>query len=449
VTGLVVRPVTSADAERWSDLRAALWPDQPRAELAAEARAYLDGRGFMLETVLVAVHDTGGVIGFAELSLRPYAEGCATTPVAFLEGWFVVPERRGLGVGRALVAAAEAWGRERGCREFASDTTIDNTESAAAHAALGFEEVEQVRCFRKSLTSGADVRDADNLGRTDKPASRTAYRVALRRAAHQLLDRPPVLDDPVAIPILGAETAGRLRREPDAFERGPLDAYLRAFMAARARFAEEHLDAARDAGVGQYVILGAGLDTFAYRQLRLDPPLRIWEVDHAATQAWKCDVLAAAGIPVSPNVAYVPVDFERDALADALARAGFDARAGAVFAWLGVTMYLTAAAIDETFSVIAAAAGPHGGVAFDYAVERSQLTPPQQAVFDRLSARVAAAGEPWRTAFDPAALAARLRGLGFTRIEEAGPDAVNARYFADRADGLRVGGLARLMWAGR
>jgi aminoglycoside 6'-N-acetyltransferase I len=152
VTSCLVRPVTRADLDRWVDLRCALWPDQPRSELAAEAGAYLDGRGFMLETVLVAVTPDGAVAGFAELSLRPYAEGCTTTPVGFLEGWFVAPARRGLGIGDALVAAAEDWARGRGCREFASDTTVDNTASAAAHAALGFEEVEQIRCFRKALS---------------------------------------------------------------------------------------------------------------------------------------------------------------------------------------------------------------------------------------------------------------------------------------------------------
>jgi aminoglycoside 6'-N-acetyltransferase I len=150
-TAFHVRPVHPADLPRWADFRHALWPDQPRDELAAEAEAYLAGRGFMLETVLVAADHRDRAIGFAELSLRPYAEGCTTTPVGFLEGWFVDTEWRGRGVGRALVAAAEAWARGRGCREFASDTTIDNESSAAAHAALGFEEVERIRCFRKPL----------------------------------------------------------------------------------------------------------------------------------------------------------------------------------------------------------------------------------------------------------------------------------------------------------
>lgn len=148
----VVRAAAAGDAERWIDLRHALWPDHPRDELAAEARAYLEGRGFMLEMVFLAIDPTLGVVGFAEVSLRQYAEGCVTTPVPFLEGWFVLPEARGRGAGRALVTAAEEWARARGCREFASDATIDNDASAAAHAALGFEEVEQIRCFRKSLT---------------------------------------------------------------------------------------------------------------------------------------------------------------------------------------------------------------------------------------------------------------------------------------------------------
>lgn len=276
---------------------------------------------------------------------------------------------------------------------------------------------------------------------------RTAYRVALRRAAHQLLDRPLVLDDPVAIPILGRETASRLRADPSAFERGAADAYLRAFLVARARFAEDHLEAARAAGVHQYVILGAGLDTFAYRQPAGGRPLRIWEVDHPDTQAWKRELLAAAEIPVPENLTWAAVDFERDSLAERLAASRFDASAGAVFTWLGVTMYLTVAAIDATLEYVARTVGPHGGITFDYAVDRARLTPPQQAVFDRLAALVEAAGEPWRTTFEPETLAARVRELGFSRSDDAGPDALNERYFAGRTDGLRVGGLARIMWA--
>ena len=101
--------------------------------------------------VLVADDGSHRLIGFAEVSRRAYAEGCGTTPVGFLEGWYVEPAHQRQGVGRALVAAAEDWARSKGCREFASDTRYDNADGAAAHRAIGFTEVEQLRCFRKAL----------------------------------------------------------------------------------------------------------------------------------------------------------------------------------------------------------------------------------------------------------------------------------------------------------
>lgn len=170
--------------------------------------------------------------------------------------------------------------------------------------------------------------------------SRTAQRVALRRAAHQLLDRPPVLSDPLAIPILGP------------------------------------------------------------------------------------------------------------ALPEALAAAGFDAGAGAFFAWLGVTQYLTPETIRATLGYVAGATRAGGGVVFDYAVAPDLLSPAQRAVRAALERAVGAAGEPWRSAFAPGALVAELRGLGFAVAEDVAPDEINGRYLAARRDGLRVGGMSRLMWAG-
>ena len=104
--------------------------------------------------VLIAEDGEGRAVGFAELSIRAYAEGCETDRVAFLEGWYVEPEYRGRGAGRALVEAADAWAAAQGCTEFGSDALIDNTASAAAHAAVGFEEVAQIRCFLKRLPAG-------------------------------------------------------------------------------------------------------------------------------------------------------------------------------------------------------------------------------------------------------------------------------------------------------
>jgi aminoglycoside 6'-N-acetyltransferase I len=150
-----IRHAEPADAEQWLRLRAALWPDQDSASLAGDIDRFFGsserGPVVTLEAVLVAVDDRGSLIGFAELSRRAYAEGCETSPVGFLEGWYVLPEFRRTGVGRALVAAAEGWARSLGCREFASDALADNVLSATAHRALGFEEVEVIRCFRKSL----------------------------------------------------------------------------------------------------------------------------------------------------------------------------------------------------------------------------------------------------------------------------------------------------------
>jgi aminoglycoside 6'-N-acetyltransferase I len=154
--GFQIRHAVPADADQWQRLRVALWPDQDTASLAADVRRFFAtrerGPGTMPEAVLVAVADQDrSLLGFAEVSRRIYAEGCETSPVGFLEGWYVLPGYRRQGVGRALVAAGEEWARSLGCREFASDALADNTLSAAAHQALGFEEVEVIRCFRKSL----------------------------------------------------------------------------------------------------------------------------------------------------------------------------------------------------------------------------------------------------------------------------------------------------------
>lgn len=145
-----VRHVAPADRERWIEMRAALWPEELRAGIEASADEFLSGRPGLLEAVLVA-EDESGLIGFAELSRRAYAEGCSTSPVGFLEGWYVEPSRQRRGVGRALVVAAEEWALSLGCSEFASDTQYDNELGARAHERVGFEEVERLRCFRKRI----------------------------------------------------------------------------------------------------------------------------------------------------------------------------------------------------------------------------------------------------------------------------------------------------------
>jgi len=273
--------------------------------------------------------------------------------------------------------------------------------------------------------------------------SRTAQRVAIRRAAHQLLDQPRVLDDPLALRIIGAEAADALRsspREDHGFSRA-----FRAFMAARSRYAEDQLAHAVGNGANQYVVLGAGLDTFACRNPH--PGLRVFEVDHPDTQAWKREQLKDAGIVIPPSLTFVPVDFERQTLSDGLGQSGFSASDPVFFSWLGVTPYLTQAAFITTLSFIAKMP-PGSGVVFDFAVDRKLLNFGQKMALDALSRRVAASGEPFQLSFDPAQLRDELKGLGFRRTEFLQGEQINALYFQDRADGLRVrGGLGHLMGA--
>jgi methyltransferase (TIGR00027 family) len=275
--------------------------------------------------------------------------------------------------------------------------------------------------------------------------SRTALRVALRRAAHQLVDHPKVFDDPLAIPILGPAGGARLQREMESAAT-PYARAMRAFMAVRSRHAEDLLHRAVARGVGRYAVLGAGLDTFAYRNPYPVDHLQVFEVDHPATQAWKRGCLEEAGIAVPAGLTFAPVDFESQTLADGLRAAGFRDDEPAFFSWLGVVPYLTREAIRATLRYVAAL--PAGSeIVFDYGIPPDSLDPRRRQVFDALAERVAAAGEPWRTFYEPAALVRELGELGFGDVEDTGPEAIDARYFADRTDGLRMGGLGHLMRA--
>jgi len=274
----------------------------------------------------------------------------------------------------------------------------------------------------------------------DSQPSRTAQRVAMRRAAHQLIDEPRVFDDPLAVAIADRESG------PPSDPQEPFSRALRAFLAVRSRYAEDQLACAVERGVRQYVVLGAGLDTFAYRNPFQSLGLHAFEVDHPATQEWKRARLRDAGIAIPNGMTFVAVDFERQSLDAQLERAGFRRAAPAFFSWLGVTPYLTRPAFDSTVEFIASL--PAGrGVAFDYAVERSHLKPHQQLALDAMAARVARAGEPFRLFFDPAALANDLARIGFGEIEDLNADAINARYFSGRSDGLSVSGGGHLLSA--
>lgn len=267
--------------------------------------------------------------------------------------------------------------------------------------------------------------------------------VAIRRAAHQLLDQPLVLDDPLALRIIGSEAERELRSNPK--EHHIFARAFRAFMVARSRYAEDELARAVAHGVTQYVVLGAGLDTFAYRSAH--PQVQVFEVDHPATQAWKRERLHTANITIPDTMTFVPIDFEQQTLDAGLDLCGFNINEPAFFSWLGVMPYLTREACMKTLSFIARM--PAGsGVVFDFAMDRALLNWGQRMALDALSKRVAAAGEPFQLFFDPVKLQDELKGLGFHRTEFLQGKQINERYFHGRADGLCVrGGLGHLMAA--
>lgn len=276
----------------------------------------------------------------------------------------------------------------------------------------------------------------------DQP-SRTAQRVALRRAAHQLWDKPPVLDDPIAVKIVSPQALSEMNEGRSS--NSMLGSSLRAFVVARSRFAEDHLGEAWSQGVRQYVVLGAGLDTFAYRNPY--PDLRVFEVDYPATQGWKLKQLESGGIAVPSTLTFAPVDFEKDTLEAGLTRAGFRKDEPAFFSWLGVVPYLAEQTVLSTLKWIAACSSLNG-VAFDYAVPRSSLDFFDRMAFDALAGRVAAAGEPFVSFFEPGVLSQQLQQSGFRFIENLDSEEINTRYFSGRSDGLQVHGkLGRLMCA--
>ena len=280
--------------------------------------------------------------------------------------------------------------------------------------------------------------------RPDQPSA-TAFRVAMRRAAHQILDQPVVMDDPIALRIVGSRRVAEIRENPRRYD-SAFGRALRLFLVARARCAEDALAAAVDRGVGQYVVLGAGLDTFAYRNPYSPEQLRVFEVDFPATQAWKRELLGRTGTVEPPSLSFVPVDFERDSLETGLRAAGFRADQPAFFSWLGVSMYLTRATVLTTLAFVAKCA-PRSGITFDYMTPPDRLPWTRRIGFYLQSRRVAAAGEPWRTWFDPDELASELRALGLEPSEDLDGPALDARYFGGHQPSLGRNRISRVITA--
>jgi methyltransferase (TIGR00027 family) len=260
--------------------------------------------------------------------------------------------------------------------------------------------------------------------------SRTAWAAAFHRAAHQVLEGGRIFSDPLAVRILGRDPESVAREA----EEHPGARRMRIFIAVRHRFAEDALAAAIERGARQAVVLGAGLDTWAYRS-PLAERVRVFEVDHPATQAWKRECLAAAGIPSPVSLVYAPIDFEQQSLAEGLAAAGFDPAPQTFFTWLGVVPYLTGEAVWSTLGFLSTLPGG-AHVVFDYPDLPESLSPEMRAVHDRRAMHVAALGERWLSYFEPDVLHRRLTALGFSEIEDLGPREIASRYFPNRASAV-------------
>lgn len=266
----------------------------------------------------------------------------------------------------------------------------------------------------------------------ERQPSLTARGAAGHRAAHQVLERGAVFRDPYARRILGAEECARAdRRAAD-----PASKAMRFFLCARSRFAEDALARSVARGMGQAVVLGAGFDTFALRNPH--PQLRVFEVDHPATQAWKRARLRQAGIAALHSLVFVPVDFEREDLASRLKASGFDSAAPAFFLWLGVVPYLTRQAILAVLRFVGECGEPE--VVFDYGVPLDSYPSGARARVQAFLARVAKLGEPLLSHFEPDELHAILREAGLGEIEDLDFAAMARRYLPGLSAPIPRGG---------
>jgi len=286
----------------------------------------------------------------------------------------------------------------------------------------------------------------------DGQPSLTAQTAAAARAAHLIVDdEPRIFADTLAEAMLG-ERAEEFIAYHRAHGTHPVLAGARAQVTCRSRYTEDRLARGIEHGIGQYVLLGAGLDSFAYRS-PLAGRVRVFEVDHPATQEWKRRVAAgsvagAAGSVRGPaaGVTYVPVDFTRDSLAEGLSRAGFDAAQSAFVSWLGVTMYLDARAIEATVSVLGGFA-PGTEIVLDYMLPAGLRDAAGQAYADLVGQVAAERGEPWRSVFAPEAVAALLTRHGFGPARDVGQRDMIPAAAWDRSDVLRPAELCRIAHA--
>lgn len=259
----------------------------------------------------------------------------------------------------------------------------------------------------------------------ERPASRTAVGVAMLRALHELCDdSPKILSDPIIPLLLDNDRLEKAKASPEWLN-APRVKALRSHIVLRSRYAEDCLRDAVVRGVRQYVILGAGLDTFAYRQPPWAAPLRIFEVDHPASQRAKCELLRKSNISMPVSLEFVAADFETASLKDILSASTLDWRMPAFFSCLGVLVYLPIDAAESIFRLVASFP-KLSEIVFTFS----------QGDFGPLAEAAAAAGEPWLSYYDPDVLASTLTGFGFSAVTYLSPETAKELYYRDRSDEL-------------
>lgn len=275
--------------------------------------------------------------------------------------------------------------------------------------------------------------------------SQTALTAAAARAAHLIVDQPPrIYTDQLAAALLG-EQAGEFIGYHRAHGEHPVLSAARAQVTCRSRYAEDRLADAAARGITQYVMLGAGLDSFAYRATR-PARVQVFEVDHPATQEWKRGQLAKAAIPIPDGTIFIPADFEYDSLAARLRAAGFDHGRPALISWLGVTMYLTQPAISQLLEEISTCA-PGTELITDYMLPPGLRDADGQSYADQVGPVAAQRGEPWLSCLAPDEMSALLKAHGFGRVEQVSQRDSVALELWDRSDTLRPIRLSMLAHA--
>jgi len=298
----------------------------------------------------------------------------------------------------------------------------------------------------------------------DDEPSHTALTAALMRAVHTRLDRPRLIDDAWGDRLVSAEHKAALHRralqgtKPEARRRltrlsqdGIVDAVLRCHAAygsviLRSRYAEDALEHAVARGARQYVLIGAGFDSFIVRQPESARDIDIFEIDHPKSQALKRQRLEEYGVWLPPNVHFVPADLARESLASVLARYKFLSKPKTFFSWLGVTVYLSREANLATLRGVAASSATGSEIAFTY-IDQQALEGARSKMRARMQASRGTLREPWLSGFDPATLATELKQRGLLLVEDLGSLQLRERYCAGRTDGLLPGASGHIALA--